>query len=56
MTKIGKIIGYHMVPKFWITKKVVKVGNTSGKYDILKVEGKLISLIENKTKEAFKWL
>ena len=38
MKKIGEIIGYHMVTKLWITKKVVKVGKTSVKYDILKFE------------------
>ena len=39
-----------MVQKLVRTRKVVKVGKISGKYDILIVEEKRVSLIVNKTK------
>ena len=56
MANIGKIIVFHMVQKLGRTKKVIKVGKISGKYDILTVEEKWIALIGKRLKEAFKWL
>ena len=52
MAKIGKITGYHMVQNIGRNQKMIKVGKTSEKYDILTVEEKLISVIGNKTKRS----
>ena len=38
LAKIGKIKGYHMVQKLGRTKKLIKVGKISEKYDILTLE------------------
>ena len=48
MEKRVKITGYHMVQKLGRTKKVIKVGEMSEKYDFLTVEGKIV----NKTKRS----
>ena len=42
--------GYHNVKTIGRPRKVINVGKSSGKYDILTVEEKRISLIGNNTK------
>ena len=52
MAKIDKRTGYQVVQKLGRTKKVIKVGKISGKYDILTVEEKWITLIWNRKKRS----
>ena len=46
-----EITGCPMVHKNGKNQKVIRVGNIIGKYDILSVEGKWISLIGNEKKK-----
>ena len=54
MAKHCERTGYLEVQTLGKTKKLIKVGGISGKYDILKVEEKQVALIENKTKWVLK--